>query len=106
MDPFQGLASFLLGKMKDSTVALWWRFLFELGFTAVVSFLMVCGLSTRAQHNLTLGAADGMIAAAVCMAYLFRKEASRLTKGMIVVLPALEAVEELKADFQVIEKSK
>lgn len=106
MDPFQGLASFILGKLKDSTVALWWRFLFEIAFTAVASFLIACGVSTRISHSLTLGAADGMIAAAVCMAYLFRKESNRLTKGMIVVLPQLEAAEELKANLQVIEKSK
>jgi hypothetical protein len=104
MDPFQGLASFILGKMKDSTIALWWKFLFEMAFSAVGSFLIICGtvLSLGSHAGIAIG--NGMVAAALAMAYLFRKEHSRLTKGMIVALPEIEAEKELAADMQVIQK--
>jgi hypothetical protein len=45
-----------------------------------------------------------MVAAAISMTVLFRKEASRLTKGMLVILPADEAAKELAANLQSIQK--
>jgi len=38
------------------------------------------------------------------MTVVFRKEASRLTKGMFVVLPSLEAEQELKTNLETIQK--
>jgi hypothetical protein len=38
------------------------------------------------------------------MTIVFRKETSRLTKGMFVALPELEAVKELATDTQTIQK--
>jgi len=105
MDPFQGLASLILGKLKDSTIALWWKFLFELVFSAVVSFLIICGSVLVTSEEYTLAIGSGMITAAVVMTVVFRKETSRLTKGMLVVLPALEANKELNTDLQTIQKS-
>jgi hypothetical protein len=46
-----------------------------------------------------------MIFAALAMTVLFRREQSKLTKGMIVVLPEAEAGKELATDFQTIQKS-
>jgi len=106
MDPFQGLATFILGKLKDSTVALWWRLLFELAFSAVVSFLIICGTLLVTTNSPTEAIGGGMIASAVSMTVLFRRESSRLTKGMLVVLPQIEATKELETDEQIIEKSK
>lgn len=106
MDPFQGLASFILGKMKDSTVGLWWKLIFEMVFSGVVSFLTVCGslLASGVRYSVAIG--TGMVTAAVALTYLFRKETSRLTKGMLVVLPSLEANKELNTDLQSIQKEK
>jgi len=37
---------------------------------------------------------------------LFRRENSKLTKGMLVVLPEAEAVKEIATDFETIQKPK
>jgi hypothetical protein len=105
MDPFQGLATFVLGRLKDSTIALWWKFLFELAFSGIGSFLLICGLGLVAGGRPAVCIGSGMIAAVVSMVYLFRKESSRLTKGMIVVLPSIEADKELATDFETIQKA-
>jgi len=104
MDPFQAGVNFLLGRLKQSATAQWFKFLFELGFSAVVSFLFACGtlLFGRAPAGVAIG--FGMIWSAMAMTYLFRRETSRLTKGMLVALPGDEAAKELAAGFQTIEK--
>jgi hypothetical protein len=104
VDPFQGLASLILGKMKDSLVGLWWKFLFEMGFSATTSFLIVCGVSLSVGTHAGISIGNGMIASCLSMVYLFRKEHSRLTKGMMVALPAIEAEKELQANMQTIQK--
>lgn len=104
MDPFQGLAAFVLGKLKESAIALWLRFLFELIFSGTVSFLLITGLALVGADNFAFAIGTGMISAAVTMTVVFRKEASRLTKGMFVVLPSLEAEQELKTNLETIQK--
>jgi hypothetical protein len=104
MDPFQGLADFVLGKLKQSAAALWFKFLFEMAFSAFGSFLFVCGTMLVTTRVVTFSVGSGMIAAAISMTVLFRKEASRLTKGMLVVLPADEAAKEMAANLQSIQK--
>ena len=104
MDPFQGLADFVLGKLKQSAIALWLRFLFEIVFSATVSFLLTSGSVLVASRSWPLAVGSGAITAAVVMTVVFRKETSRLTRGMFVVLPALEANQELQTDLQTIQK--
>lgn len=105
MNPFDALATFVLGKIKEGLYAQWLKFLFELGFSAVVSFLFSCGtlLFGKAPAGVAIG--FGMIWAAMAMVYLFRRETSRLTKGMLVALPGEEAEKELAANFQTIQKT-
>jgi ABC-type bacteriocin/lantibiotic exporter with double-glycine peptidase domain len=105
MDPFQGLADFVLGKLKQSAIALWLKFLFEILFSAIVSFLLICGVTLVSSKNGALAIGTGMITAAVVMTVVFRKETSRLTRGMFVVLPELEANKELTTDLETIVKS-
>jgi ABC-type multidrug transport system permease subunit len=104
MDPFQGLADFVLGKLKQSAIALWLKFLFEILFSASVSFLLIFGSALVTSRNWALAVGSGAITAAVVMTVVFRKETSRLTRGMLVVLPALEAEKELATDLQTIQK--
>lgn len=104
MDPFQGLAAFVLGRLKESAIALWLHFLFELIFSAVVSFLLTCGMGLISSQDVAVSIGVGMVTAAVCMTVVFRKEMSRLTKGMFVVLPELEAEQELKSNLEIIQK--
>jgi len=106
MDPFAGLADFILGRLKESLLGQWFKFLFEMAFSGLASFLFVCGCVLVTTKSWAGGAGGGMIAASVSMISLFRKEQSRLTKGMLVVLPAEEATKELATDLQNIAKSK
>ena len=106
MNPFEGIATFVLGWMKQTAIAAWLRFLFEIIFSAIVSFLLLCGITLVSSKSWPLAIGTGMITAAVVMTVVFRKESSRLTRGMFVVLPALEANKELETDLQTIQKSK
>jgi len=105
VDPFGALATFVLGRLKDSAVAQWWKFLFEIVFSGVVSYLTICGAALLGGGNESVSKGAGMLGAAVCMTVVFRKETSRLTKGMFVALPELEAEKELVTDVQTIQKS-
>jgi hypothetical protein len=104
VNPFDALATFALGKIKEGLWAQWLKFLFEILFSAVVSFLFSCGtlLFGKAPAGVAIG--FGMIWAAMAMVYLFRRESSRLTKGMLVALPSEEAAKEISSDFQTIQK--
>jgi hypothetical protein len=91
MDPLNDLATFVLGRIKQGLYAQWLKFLFEMAFSAVVSFLVMCGgpLVAGARAGIAIG--NGMIWAGMAMVYLFRRERSKLTAGMIVALPGDEA---------------
>jgi hypothetical protein len=104
MNPFDALATFVLDKIKEGLYAQWLKFLFELAFSGTVSFLFICGgvLVSSASDAAAVG--SGMIAAAIAMTALFRRERSRLTKGMIVILPGDEAAQEIATGLQTIEK--
>ena len=105
MDPFQAGVNFLLGRLKQTATAAWLKFLFELGFSAVVSFLFICGSVLAATKSPSVAIGSGMVMAAIAMTVLFRREQSRLTKGMLVVLPSAEAAQELATGLQTIQKS-
>ena len=105
MNPFDAIATFILGKIKEGVWAAWLRFLFELLFSAVVSFLFTCGTVLCSTQSDALAVGSGMIVAALALTVLFRRESSKLTKGMLVVLPSAEAAKELATDFQTIEKT-
>ena len=114
MNPFDALAIFVLGKIKEGLYARWLKFLFELVFSGVVTFLFVCGgvLAGGAVVDSDIGLAvwvaeaigSGMVMSAIVMTALFRRESNGLTKNMIVVLPSAEATKELATDLQYIEK--
>jgi ABC-type multidrug transport system permease subunit len=104
VDPLNDLATFILGRIKEGLYAQWLKFLFELGFSAVVSFLFICGGTLAATHEASAAIGSGMVMAGISMTVLFRRERSRLTKGMLVVLPSAEAAQELATDLQTIEK--
>jgi hypothetical protein len=105
LDPFNALATFVLGEIKEGIWAQWLKFLFELGFSAVLSFLFVTGSLLAATTPASIAIGLGMVAAAIAMTTLFRREKSKLTKGMMIVLPEAEATKELAADLQTITKT-
>lgn len=104
MNPFDAIAALVLGKIKDGIWAQWLKFMFELLFSAVVSFLFTCGTVLVATRSAAVAIGSGMIVASLSLTVLFRRESSKLTKGMLVVLPSAEAAKELATDFQTIEK--
>lgn len=104
MNPFDALATFVLGRIEQGVWAQWLRFLFELGFSATVSFLFTCGTVLCSTHSETAGVGSGMVMAAIAMVYLFRREKSKLTKNMLVVFPSAEAAQEIATDLQTIQK--
>lgn len=106
MDPFQALATFVLGRLQQSAIALWLRFLFEILFSGCVSFLLIAGTTLVTSKSWAIAIGTGMATAAVVMTAVFRKESSRLTKGMFVVLPQLEAQQEIATNTITIEKPK
>lgn len=107
-DPFSAIAEFVLGRIKDGIWAQWLRFLFELAFSALCSFLLVAGgtmMGTASFEGMIAGCGAGMVMAALSMVYLFRRERSKLTAGMIIALPSSESAKEIATDFEVIQKS-
>ncbi len=104
MNPLDALATFVLGRIEQGVWSQWLKFLFELLFSAVVSFLFICGsvLATTRSPSVAIG--SGMVMAAIAMTTLFRREKNKLTKGMLVVLPSAEAAQEIATDLQTIQK--
>jgi len=104
MNPFDAIATFVLGRIKDGIWAAWLKFLFEMAFSAVVSFLFICGSVLAATRSPSVAIGSGMVMAAIAMTTLFRREKNKLTKGMLVVLPSAEAAQEIATDLQSIQK--
>lgn len=105
MNPFDALASFVLGKIKEGLYAQWLKFLFEMSFSAVVSFLFITGGMMAAKIPPSIAIGTGMVMSAISITTLFRREKNKLTKGMLVVLPSAEAAQEIATDLQTIQKS-
>jgi hypothetical protein len=104
VNPFDALAKLALGWLEHTTIAAWAKFIFELLFSAIVSFLFTCGGMLMASEPTAIAVGFGMIWAAMAMVYLFRRERSKLTAGMVVALPGDEAAKEMAASFQTIVK--
>lgn len=104
MNPFQGLAEFVLGRIKQGIWSQWLKFIFELVFSGSITFLFICGSTLVTSKSPALSIGLGMISSAISMTVLFRRESSKLTKGMLVVLPGEEAAKELETNIQIIQK--
>ena len=116
MDPFQGLASLVLGKLKDSAIALWLKLLFQLLVSMVGSFLLIFAATIAAMVGMVLsgkahldagiifvaalGAGSG--ASALVLVNQIRSNQSKILKGMRFIFPSLEAAQALATDFETI----
>jgi len=74
VNPLDALATFVLGRIEQGVWAQWLKFLFELLFSAVVSFLFVCGTVLASTRSPSLAIGSGMVMAAIAMTTLFRRE--------------------------------
>ena len=107
MNPFEALASYILGRIQQKVYQAWMRLVFQIAVSMAGSFLFMAGTvmigavaKCPPSAALVLGLGSGMISAAVILVYYLR--CSPLTRGMIFVFPAQEALQELQTDFQVI----
>ena len=119
MNPFDALATFVLGKLKESAEMQVAKILFQLLLTAWGSFFITCGtvLSTYALNHLLRGAAfesapvwalaigSAMIAMTVCVVYWIRTDPAKIFKGMRFVFPSTEAMQEMAQNFETITKN-
>jgi len=102
MNPFDGLAHYLLGRLEQKIIQAWTRFLFQMAFSAVVSFLFTCGTVMVSTKSVIVGVGSGMVMTAIVLTVFFRT--SKLTAGMQAVLPSEEAAQELLTGIQTITK--
>ena len=102
MNPFDGLAKYLLGRLEQKLIQSWARFLFQMAFSAFVSFCFVCGSVMVSTKSIITGVGSGLVIVAIVLTVFFRT--SKLTAGMIAVLPSAEAAEEITTGIQTITK--
>jgi hypothetical protein len=102
MNPFDGLARYFLGRLEQKIIQGWCRFLFQLTFSAVVTFLFTCGSVMVKTKSVILGVGSGMVMTAIILTVFFRT--SKLTAGMVAVLPSAESEQELLTGIQTITK--
>ena len=107
MNPFEALASYFLGRVQKRVYQQWMRLIFQIAVSMAGSFLFIAGTvmagavaSFPPSVALVLGLGSGMMSAALVLVYYLRR--SPLTRGMMFVFPAQEALQELQTDFQVI----
>ena len=105
MNPFDALANFGLGILKQQVIQGWCKLIFTIAFSGGVTFVFICGtVLVSPPHSWAIAVGSGQMLAAVCMTAVFR--ASPLTKGLLVVLPSAEAAKEIETDLQTIQRSK
>ncbi|HZW92624.1 MAG TPA: hypothetical protein VFF64_06595 [Candidatus Eremiobacteraceae bacterium] len=102
MNPFDGLAHYLLGRLEQKIIQGWARFLFQMAFSAFVSFCFVCGSVMVSTKSVITGVGSGLVIVAIVLTVFFRT--SKLTAGMIAVLPSAEAAQEIVTGIQTITK--
>lgn len=103
MNPFDGLARYLLGRLEQKIIQGWARVLFQMIFSGVATFLIVCGGTLLKTNSWTAGVGSGMVFSAVVMIAFFRR--SPQTAGMMAILPQSEAEIEIKTDLQTIQRA-
>jgi hypothetical protein len=102
MNPFDGLAKYLLGRLEQNIIQGWARFLFQMTFSAFVSFFFTCGTVMLSTRSVLTGVSSGMVMVAIVLTVFFRS--SKLTAGMTAVLPSEEAAKEFATGIQTITK--
>ena len=102
MDPFQGLADFILGKLKQSAMALYLKAVFSMMVSGAISFLLVCGTSLVSTRLWSVSIGGGMIVAAVAVTVAFKQ--SDLAKKVSIVVPSLEKQTEAVDGMTTIQK--
>jgi hypothetical protein len=113
------LAKFVLGRLEAGVWAQWLRLLFELIYSGLASFLWGFGITVGAIGGtvlsgaaevpsgliLTMGLGAGALWAVVSMTNLIRSDDAKLLRGVKLVLPGAEALQEMNSNLETITKS-
>jgi hypothetical protein len=102
VNPWSAIGDLILGYWKTKRLLQWGTLIFQMGLSATVTLLFVAGTVLTTTGSFALGFGSGMSASAVVLVYFFRR--SPLTKGMMLVAPQDEAEQEIKNNFQTIQK--
>lgn len=102
MSPWSAIGELILGYWKARKAQQWAILIFQMSLSATVTLLFVAGTVLTTTGSFALGFGSGMSASAVVLVYFFRR--SPLTKGMMLVAPQDEADQEIKTNFQTIQK--
>jgi len=99
VDPF----GWIVELRKQTRIFEWCSLLFQMGFSALVTFLSVCGASLMGGAQTEWAVGSGMASTAVVLAVFFGR--SELTRGMLFVRPMAEAQKELEAGMAITERN-
>jgi len=101
MNPFEGLASYLLGRLEQKLIQNWVKLVFQMMLSSVISFLFICGSVMLSGTSLKVAVASGMVTVSVVLTVFARR--SPQLRGMMFVLPGAEAAKEIATDLQTIQ---
>ena len=104
MDPFGALADFVLGKLKQSAMAVWLKLLFTMGLSFTVTLSFFTGTVALKTGSLATGFATGLVASSLVLLGLFRM--SPLCKKLMIAVPAEVLQAEEKENLQKVEGNK
>lgn len=106
MAPLDAVAGIIVGiystNKKTKVLQQWLTLLFQMFCSGVITFMFTAGTTMITSKSLVLSIGTGLISTAVILTVYLRT--SPLTKGMMFVLPAQEAKEEINTNVQVIQK--
>lgn len=81
----------------------WLSLLFQMGFSALCTFLFVTGTALVANTDVWVSIGLGMSSTAVVLGAFFAR--SELTRGMFFVRPAAEAKAEIESDLAITQRN-
>lgn len=99
VDPF----SWIDQLRKTTKLFEWITLIFQMGFSATVTFLSVTGTALMSHASTGVAIGSGMSSTAVVLAVFFGR--SSLTRGMLLVRPMSEAKAELESDLAITERN-
>jgi hypothetical protein len=102
LNPFAGLAQYFLGRLEQKIIQHWVRLIFQMGLSALITFLFICGAALVAGAELEIAVGSGMVMVALVLTVYSRT--SKELSGMLFVLPAEEAQKEIDTNFQTITR--
>jgi hypothetical protein len=99
VDPFSWIDQW----RKTTQLFAWLSLLFQMGLSALCTFLFVTGTALVANTDVWVSIGAGMISTSVVLGTFFG--ISPLTRGMFFVRPAAEAKAEIESDIAITQRN-